>query len=120
MAKKTDLRLNNAQQVRRNLARIINELHNDEIAESKARTIVYATQTLLKAIELESIANARLDIDKEKLQMGKERLEMEKRINDPTSIEFEDDGFIEAMGSDNEDFSDIVDCSILEEESEEE
>lgn len=49
---KNNVRLNNADGVRRLLQRLINGLLNDEITEGKARTIGYLSNILLKSLEV--------------------------------------------------------------------
>ena len=46
-----DVRLNKASAIKRFLARILNDLNNDRISESKAKALAYISQIQLKAIE---------------------------------------------------------------------
>lgn len=46
-----DLRLSKASAIKRFLAKVLNQLNNDEITESKAKSLAYIAQIQLKAIE---------------------------------------------------------------------
>lgn len=52
MAYQRDIRLNTAQSVNKLLARVIKMLMNDEIDESKSRTIGYLANIMLKGFEV--------------------------------------------------------------------
>ena len=49
---KNNVRLNDADGVRRLLQRVINALLDDEISENKARTIGYLSNIVLKSLEV--------------------------------------------------------------------
>ena len=51
MSKK--LKWSNANEVRRSLAKVCNMVLNDELEESKARTITYCANTLLSSIRID-------------------------------------------------------------------
>lgn len=52
---KNNVRINNARGVNRLLQRVINALIQDQISESKARTIGYLANITLKGLELEEL-----------------------------------------------------------------
>lgn len=54
---KNNVRINDARGVNRLLQRVINALIQDQISESKARTIGYLANITLKGLELEELEN---------------------------------------------------------------
>jgi hypothetical protein len=64
--KKPAIRLNKPDDIRRLIARTINELKNDEMTEGKAKAIGYLCRVLLDAIETTEI-DARLQKLEEKI-----------------------------------------------------
>lgn len=52
-----DLRLSKASAIKRFLAKVLNQLNNDEITESKAKSLAYIAQIQLKAIEASDMQN---------------------------------------------------------------
>ena len=70
----SDVRLNKASAIKRFLARILNDLHNDRISESKAKALAYISQIQLKAIEQSDLETkiAELEAEIERMKGDKQ------------------------------------------------
>ena len=68
-----DVRLNKASAIKRFLARILNDLHNDKITESKAKALAYISQIQLKAIEQSDLETKIDEITRQLEEMKNDR-----------------------------------------------